>query len=484
MRYTLELILSIQTIAVCLYATVPQYIFRYFFLIYINNSTHNNTLHDAQQECHSKSDPISDAHTWAQIQSAHLQFWMNIANGIPLVIMTYILGVCTTKFQKKIILVISFFGNVIQVSFWLLFAYFNLPLYIWFISSFLQGFGGGSGISQLVVSLIIMDTTLESERGFLSIRLAALCGLVAAVVNLLSGFWIVNHGFKLLFWLALAAQLITIVLSLVLIKESSPSLTTTDEETKRLINDPPHITKRKNTISIYLTLISYLFFLLAVLSLTVPYLYFLQNAPFCWMSKEIGIYSTVSAITTSIFSIIGMKILTWLNSTDIMTCIVSNVCFLLSAFWTAFAKHSWQLYAGLALTPFTSYQASLASYMLLEWLEPHRTTQGLIIVTEITTIIAVFGNSFFIFVYGHTVAYIRNFTVLLAASLCVIPLVLNIYLYVINKTNRSAMVVDFVAEPPSTSILPPFAVAFSEDNRETSLIDVDHNRYDIIDTTA
>ncbi|CAF2700240.1 unnamed protein product [Rotaria sp. Silwood2] len=65
--------------------------------------------------------------------------------------------------------------------------------------------------------------------------------------------------------------------------------------------------------------------------------------------------------------------------------------------------------------------------------EPNEINNAYTFVTEINTILNVFGNSFFNYLYSITISYSRNFTLLLAAGLGVIPLILNCILYVVTK---------------------------------------------------
>jgi hypothetical protein len=179
---------------------------------------------------------------------------------------------------------------------------------------------------------------------------------------------------------------------------------------------PNQRSQRKST-SLLLTLFANLFYTLAS-STFAPFLWFLLNAPFCWTSRDIGIYSAVGSISYAIFSVLGMYALT--NAGDI-----SHLFFLSSSIWLAFAHYKWELYAGSLLSAFSGYQGSLTMSMMTQWLAPHERTNAFTFVTEIQTIINTFGTTFFNWVYARTVVNYRNFTLLLCAGICVIPFILN-----------------------------------------------------------
>lgn len=213
---------------------------------------------------------------------------------------------------------------------------------------------------------------------------------------------------------------------------------------------------RKRSISLIITLIAFIFHCLASLAFAVPFLWFQLNSPFCWsgkflrinlntkspssssssfvLAKEIGYYNTVSSITWCIGSLIGMKFVNYTGYSDVVICCISHLFFIASALWVSQAYFSWQLYLGLLIAPFTSYQGTLTYSIISKWLEPHEINHAYTFVTEINTILNVFGNSFFNYLYSITVSYSRNLTLLLSAALAIIPFLLNCLLYKVIKT--------------------------------------------------
>ena len=153
-------------------------------------------------------------------------------------------------------------------------------------------------------------------------------------------------------------------------------------------------------------------------------------------AKEIGYYNTVSSIIWSIGSVLGLKFFSYTLWSDAIICCISHMCFIVSALWTSQAMYNWQLYLGLLISPFTSYQGTLTYSIISKWLEPNEINNAFTFVTEVNTVLTVFGNSVFNYLYSITVSYSRNFTLFLAASLGIIPFILNIILYVVTQNIR------------------------------------------------
>ena len=129
-----------------------------------------------------------------------------------------------------------------------------------------------------------------------------------------------------------------------------------------------------------------------------------------------------------------MKFVNYTGYSDAVICCISHLFFIASALWVSHAYHSWQLYLGLLIAPFTSYQATLTYSMISKWLEPNEINHAYTFITEVNTILNVFGNSFFNYLYSITVSYSRNLTILLAAALGILPFLLNCMLYKVTRT--------------------------------------------------
>jgi hypothetical protein len=121
-----------------------------------------------------------------------------------------------------------------------------------------------------------------------------------------------------------------------------------------------------------------------------------------------------------------MQALTSAGASDTIICLISHVFFFGSTLWLAFARHDWELYAGLLLSAFSAYQGSLTMSMISKWLEPHERSNAFTFVTEINTILTTFGTAFFNWLYARTVVNCRSCTLFVGAGLCVIPFILNL----------------------------------------------------------
>jgi uncharacterized membrane protein len=294
------------------------------------------------------------------------------------------------------------------------------------------------------MNLIITENTIESERSSCFVRFGAMQTALSAVAAVSIGYYIAWRGFIDLYWIALLLEILSMIIVIIFFKsadttnhdERTPLLLSTNNESEELSSSKccyffqvctvfqSNRRSKKKTISLYLTLFSNIFYVFASTAYA-PFLWFLLNVPFCWTSKDIGNYSALGAISSSILSLVGMQILTSIGTSDAIICAISNMFFCAASLWIAFSRHSWQLYAGLLLSAFSGYQGSLTTPMMSKWLESYERNHAFTFVTEINTIISTFGGSFFNWVYARTVVNYRTVTILIAAGLGVFPFILN-----------------------------------------------------------
>lgn len=303
------------------------------------------------------------------------------------------------------------------------------------------------------MGLIIIDSTNESNRSSRFVLFEALTTAVSALVTFSIGYYIQWRGFADLYWISLGLQILSIVIVIFFFKNPPSTInertslllpTTTennddDIQVKEVTSSPTvrcrdclhifHIFSFKNhsrrkSLSLLLILFAYIFYLLAY-STYASFLWYLLDDPFCWSSENVGNYTALASIASAIFSLLGMKLFTRLGMNDTMICIFSHLCFAASTCWIAFAKYSWQLYAGLLISPYADFQNALTLPMMARWLTPSERNLAFTLVAEVNTIIMSFGDSIFNWVYAQTVNHMRNFTLLLGVGFSIISFFLN-----------------------------------------------------------
>ena len=161
-NYAIAMVLGFQTLFGGLSSTINQYIYAFYLQTYPNSTSNHTTtstqspfyffkvINNQTDHClHSDISPNRDAQAWAQQRSAELFFWINLMSSCPVIVMTYLLGLYTPQLGKRFVLVFSMSGMTIQIVIWLIIIYFHLPEFWWYISAFIVGLSGSSGVLSM-----------------------------------------------------------------------------------------------------------------------------------------------------------------------------------------------------------------------------------------------------------------------------------------------------------------------------------------------
>ncbi|CAF0851562.1 unnamed protein product [Adineta steineri] len=444
--YAIVAITCLQSLCSSVLAVVGQYIYASYLnndpltsnmtLTMPNNSSQSSILQTTSNNMACEKDPnttTSQAQIWAQQRSADLFFWINLSNGIPVIIMTYILGLYTPKLGVRVVALLPMFGTVIQLSIWLAIIYFHLLDYWWIISSIILGLTGSIGVLNLVLLLIIIEGTVESKRSSRIVLIVSITTGVGAGASSGIGYYIAWRGFIDLFWAALISQLLSIIITIRYIKPSHFK----SETRERSESTTSLLTKSHDGTTTSPLTWAHVFQIITVFafkrSSSAAFLWYLLNVPFCWSSFEIGNYIAVFAITSAVFTLVSMRMLTHIGVSDPFICAIGYISLFTSTIWIALAEHKWEMYAALIIGSFSTYQNSLTWTMLSKWLEPHERSKAFTFFTDLSALMTTLGGSFFNWLYARTVVYYSGTTLIFAASLAIIPFILNICLLLVTR---------------------------------------------------
>ena len=129
------ILFSLQTLYICVTLIIGQYIYTYYLEIYANALSGTGVVSSK-----------ANAQLWTEKRSANLFFWINLMNGVPLIFMTYLLGLYISRLGHRFIALLSMIGAVMQGIIWLAIIHFDLREFWWYIVAMVIGLSGSSGI--------------------------------------------------------------------------------------------------------------------------------------------------------------------------------------------------------------------------------------------------------------------------------------------------------------------------------------------------
>ncbi|CAF0947857.1 unnamed protein product [Adineta steineri] len=385
----------------------------------------------------------------SETNNSDVVYRRNIANSIPAIVMSCLLGVLIPFLGKKFVLILPIIGFIIEMIIALAIIYLKLDIYWWYLSAFMLGLLGNVGLIDYVINLIIVDLTNPSNRSLWFVRFYALKTALTGLITFLISIFVRHHSYVVLFWLALVLLLISVGVVLYCFDLSLYNYTNRNMQTQLMFTFDIFIIfygerrTRKQKFGIFLVLFAYAFYALAT-SAESTFIFALANYPICWSVYMIDLYLFVIHVSIGIFSILGYHLFRLIIFNDVLVCAISHVFFLISVIWAIFARSYWQVFANSVFYSFAHYQNPLTLAILSKYLRPDEVNIAYIFIIIINQFITSFGDLFFRWIYTMTMMSHRNMGLYLMGGFCIIPLVSNICLYWIKRrpTDPSPSVVN------------------------------------------
>ena len=154
-------ILCLQTLYNCIVSIIGQYIYGYFLQTYPDGSTNGTNgsylsisydftdsrqLHHEQCAANKTGLTNNSSEDWAQQHSADLLFRMTLWRAFPVIVSTYLFGVYSSRLNRRLVLLVSIFGNAMHVVIYQGIIYGHLAEYWWYVSAFTAGLAGGTNV--------------------------------------------------------------------------------------------------------------------------------------------------------------------------------------------------------------------------------------------------------------------------------------------------------------------------------------------------
>lgn len=158
--------------------------------------------------------------TEAQSETAHLYFIASFFSGLPVILMTILLGVNCSMLGRKTLLL--FYLSSMSIKFALLLAqsiWTEAPDWLYYVGEFTRGMSGSYGIFYLSMYCYISDSTSTRSRSFRITFLNLLNSMANLFVMFIAGYVIKWSGYVYLFLAATILMFSALVYAIVLIPE-------------------------------------------------------------------------------------------------------------------------------------------------------------------------------------------------------------------------------------------------------------------------
>ena len=260
--------------------------------------------------CRSKYQNTSDPYfVLDQKIQADTAFWTMLITScgfLPALFTAPLLGAWGDIVGRKFVIILPIIGYFIYAAIFLFVIYFNLPLWVVVVGSFIHGVLGNYGLLVAGALAYIADVTTKEKRALRIAIIQALTTTGVGVSQVISGFLIAAAGFAAPLWMAAALNIICILYITVppFLIETLPfrgqqgsdtytRIKTTVASLYDLFHENENF-RRVKLISSLLALFTAEMIIHGLNNITIIYG---LGPPFCWSPSLVGIFS--GAVFTS-----------------------------------------------------------------------------------------------------------------------------------------------------------------------------------------
>ncbi|XP_066299396.1 proton-coupled folate transporter-like [Branchiostoma lanceolatum] len=285
---------------------------------YIYYRIANGTVNQQGSSCYGNSSNSSEYQERQSDQAEAIQWAtvLQLASGIPALIVTVLIGSLSDKLGRKLNLIIPILGTLAKFLLAAFVVQFNLPLAVLIPASFINGLTGNNPALMGGAYAYIADITVEgTSRYFRHAILSAVFGLAVIVSALGGSFWFqalgIPSGISQPLWFGVGVSAFSLLYAIFAIKETCPRKP--GRQLCALSNISGFVqlfrAKRKTPIWPLGVLLLTFFILFGVNSSVMGvFLTYAIGPPFCWAPDYVG-YFQVAIGGGAFLSMIVIKLL-------------------------------------------------------------------------------------------------------------------------------------------------------------------------------
>ena len=288
--------------------------------------------------------------------SNHLVAYAQVANTVPSVVITLILGPITDRYGRKIGIILPAVGVIIQTIFSIFIVRFSLHPYYFILANFLGGLFGNFACMLAASFSYIADVSTPRWRSLRIGIVEAGLAIGSSIGHLLGGYWLdrvnCDYVYPLIFCAACNFAIVVYVMFLV-----PESLSPSKREEMHLKN-PSGLRAYIEGFRLYFGALSlsstwklYVATIVANLAIINMFgaeivdVYFLKALPFDFNAFWIGIYQAVRSASQGLSSILILSVLVALHVGDVWIMLLATMVNIAGNILVGFARLRWQLFA-------------------------------------------------------------------------------------------------------------------------------------------
>ena len=370
----------------------------------------------------------------AQEESANLYFMCALLAGIPVMIMTNILGVNCSKLGRKTLMVIYLLALTIRYFILMLqCVYPDLPDYLFYVGSLIDGLSGSGGVYYLALCCYISDITRPSTRSYRIALLSNLNSMANLCVTFICGYVIKYYGYFFPFLASNILVVIALFYTVLFIPETqielenkslwtrlkSCSIKNTlncfrvyfsnndttkknNEETESLINEESVVIESPKQTCVLLSIVFANFvYNFGTIGISSIFTLYIMNKPFCFDSIDISNYTIFGTVVSLIASLFVSK---FIKVNDLLICIASVASYFASVFCYIYGSNWHHIYLGSLVQSISSLEFGYVRSIVSKSMTKAEVSDAFSLMLIVDTFVAVVAAILFPIIYSKMVS--------------------------------------------------------------------------------
>ncbi|KAM6447579.1 lysosomal proton-coupled steroid conjugate and bile acid symporter SLC46A3 [Liasis olivaceus] len=365
------------------------------------------------------------------------------------ILVAFVLVANSDRYGRKISLVLPLVGNLISSAFLWAMSDFSLPLYLFFIFSFICALLGDMATFLGGAFAFTVDCCKTQKQKVIRIAIVDfIYGVASGLGGLASGYILKLIDFRWTFAIIFLLHMVNIIYVIFCLDEtvsvSAFQAQSWREGLKETLSGVYMLFKSssyKKRILIILLLCTFMTYLFAAFGGTSLYVLYELNAPLCWNAIYIG-YGSAASTTVSLTGFLGIVFLSeYLRESYLV--FIGIFSYIGGSIMAAFANTTLLMFLVRVPSMFLFIPIPVIRSMLSKIVLPNEQGALFACIASLEVATGTISLAVFNSIYAMTVAWFPGFTFLLSAGFCIIPLsLMSWFMYVTRHDENFVLLVN------------------------------------------
>ena len=423
---------------------------------YINTFDFSSIRSSPQFSYHSSGLSISPAdldiiRNKAQAETANLYYLCSLYSGIPVILMTLLLGANCSVLGRKTLIVFYLLSLSTRYIIFLLQCLFPLwPDWLFYLGAFIEGISGSYGVFLLSLYCYLSDLTPIESRAYRITLLNSMNSIASLCVTYLCGYVIKYYGYFYLFLSSVILLLIALVYTICLVPETLIELNDksmikrfkyvsisrsincfkvffvpTTEERSPLLGNSEQKQKKvstKQTLALILVVLANFVYCFGINGIYSVFTLFIMNAPFCFGPIEISQYSVFSTVVSLVVSLLVSR---FLKINEVLICALSVASCFISVFCFIYGNSEFYIYLASVISSINTLSFSYVRSIVSKSVDKSKVSDAFSSILIVDTSVGVLSSIIYPILYAKFVSTGLGLFFAFSGGFVLIALVIN-----------------------------------------------------------